>query len=169
MRGGGTSQAGQAIGDGLSVDTSKYFNRMLEVNAAERWARVEPGIVLDELNAALTPHSLRFAPDISTASRATVGGMMANNSSGARSVLYGKTIDHVLEQHVVLSDGIARHTSGRSRRRSSSALCRRQTLEAACYREVRRLASEHADGNRAALPEDSAPRRRLQPRCVRRP
>ena len=75
------------------------------MNAAERWARVEPGIVLDELNAQLKPHGLRFAPDISTASRATIGGMMANNSSGARSVLYGKTIDHVLEQDVVLSDG----------------------------------------------------------------
>src|SRR5688500_16168440 len=105
MRGGGTSQAGQAIGSGVIVDTSKYFNRLLEVNVEERWARVEPGIVLDELNAALREHGLRFAPDISTASRATLGGMMANNSAGARSVLYGKTIDHVLEQHVVLADG----------------------------------------------------------------
>jgi FAD/FMN-containing dehydrogenase len=87
MRGGGTSQAGQAIGAGVIVDTSKYFNRLLEVNAAEHWARVEPGIVLDELNARLKPHGLRFAPDISAASRATLGGMMANNSSGARSVL----------------------------------------------------------------------------------
>ena len=87
MRGGGTSQAGQAIGRGLIVDTSKYLNRLLEVRTEERWARVEPGIVLDELNAALKPHGLRFAPDVSTASRATVGGMMANNSSGARSVL----------------------------------------------------------------------------------
>src|SRR5579872_1459881 len=101
MRGGGTSQAGQAIGEGIQVDTSKYYNRLLEVNAAERWARVEPGIVL---NAQMAPLGLRFAPDISTASRATIGGMMANNSSGARSVLYGKTIDHVLEQTVVLAD-----------------------------------------------------------------
>ena len=105
MRGGGTSQAGQAIGEGIVVDTSKYFHRLLEVNAKERWVRVEPGIVLDELNAQLAGLGLRFAPDISTASRATVGGMMANNSSGARSVLYGKTIDHVLEQVVMLSDG----------------------------------------------------------------
>src|SRR5204863_4292037 len=82
---------------------------LLEVNVTERWARVEPGIVLDELNAQLKPHNLRFAPDISTASRATVGGMMANNSSGARSVLYGKTIDHVVEQQVVLSDGSLAH------------------------------------------------------------
>ena len=85
MRGGGTSQAGQAIGEGLQVDISKYYNQILEVNVAERWVRVEPGIVLDELNAQFKPHGLRFAPDISTASRATIGGMMANNSSGARS------------------------------------------------------------------------------------
>src|SRR5438270_6595553 len=103
-RGGGTSQAGQAIGAGIQVDTSKYLHRVLEVNAAERWAWIEPGVVLDELNAQLKPSGLRFAPDISTASRATVGGMIANNSSGARSVLYGKTIDHVLELQVVLSD-----------------------------------------------------------------
>ena len=143
MRGGGTSQAGQAIGAGLQVDTSKYFNRLLEVNVDERWARVEPGIVLDELNAALRPHGLRFAPDISTASRATIGGMMANNSSGARSVLYGKTIDHVLEQDVVLSDGI-RGALRAARPVELDAICRGDTLEAACYREVRRLAREHA-------------------------
>ena len=143
MRGGGTSQAGQAIGEGLQVDTSKYFNRLLEVNAAERWARVEPGIVLDELNAALRPHNLRFAPDISTASRATVGGMMANNSSGARSVMYGKTIDHVLEQELVLSDGSVAQFRPLDRA-AVDAICRQQTLEAACYREVRTLAATHA-------------------------
>ena len=75
MRGGGTSQAGQAIGAGIQIDTSKYYNRILEVNAEQRWARVEPGIVLDELNAHLAPLGLRFAPDISTASRATIGGI----------------------------------------------------------------------------------------------
>src|SRR3954454_22108612 len=108
-RGGGTSQAGQAIGAGIQLDTSKYLNRLLELNAAERWAWIEPGLVLDELNAQLKPHGLRFAPDISTASRATVGGMIANNSSGARSVLYGKTIDHVLELRVLLADGSEAH------------------------------------------------------------
>lgn len=109
MRGGGTSQAGQAIGEGLQVDTSKYYNRILELNTEEQWVRVEPGIVLDELNAALRPHGLRFAPDVSTASRATIGGMIANNSSGARSVLYGKTIDHVLELDVVWANGETTH------------------------------------------------------------
>ena len=135
LRGGGTSQAGQAIGEGLIIDTSKYFNRILEVNVEERWARVEPSIVLDELNAALKPHNLRFAPDISTASRATVGGMMANNSAGARSVLYGKTIDHVLEQTVLLADGsIVHFHDGPGNERA-------QELK----REVSRIALENAN------------------------
>jgi FAD/FMN-containing dehydrogenase/Fe-S oxidoreductase len=139
-RGGGTSQAGQAIGAGIQLDTSKYLNRVLEVNPAERWAWIEPGVVLDELNAQLKAHGLRFAPDISTASRATVGGMIANNSSGARSVMYGKTIDHVLEMHVVLSDGSVAHF----RPLNASALaaaCAGTTLEASCYRAVRELAT----------------------------
>ena len=143
MRGGGTSQAGQAIGAGLIIDTSKYLNRMLDLNVEERWARVEPGIVLDELNAQLKPHALRFAPDISTASRATLGGMMANNSSGARSVLYGKTIDHVLEQEVVLSDGSVTRF-GPLTPVELDAICAGEGLEAECYRVVRRLAQEHA-------------------------
>jgi FAD/FMN-containing dehydrogenase/Fe-S oxidoreductase len=143
MRGGGTSQAGQAIGAGVVVDTSKYFNRVLEVNVHERWARLEPGIVLDDLNAALAPHKLRFAPDISSASRATVGGMLANNSAGARSVVYGKTIDHVIDLHVLLSDGslIWCRALDTAELESEST---GDTLEAACYREVRRLAAEHA-------------------------
>jgi FAD/FMN-containing dehydrogenase/Fe-S oxidoreductase len=138
LRGGGTSQAGQAIGPGLQADTSKYYNQILELNADELWVRVQPGIVLDELNAALRPHGLRFAPDVSTASRATIGGMIANNSSGARSVLYGKTIDHVLELEVVLSDGsIAQLAAGLDPPENS--------FEAQCHRTVHRLASEHAD------------------------
>ncbi|MCC7180668.1 MAG: FAD-binding protein [Acidobacteria bacterium] len=104
-RGGGTSQAGQAIGAGVVIDTSKYLNRILAIDPDARTARVQPGVVLDELNAALKPHNLRFAPDVSSSSRATIGGMTANNSSGARSVIYGKTIDHVRELEVVLSDG----------------------------------------------------------------
>lgn len=142
MRGGGTSQAGQAIGRGLIVDTSKYFNRLLELNVAERWARVEPGIVLDELNASLAPHGLRFAPDISTASRATLGGMMANNSAGARSVYYGKTIDHVLEQHVILSDGSVAWLRPLDAIGLERA-CLGDSLEAVCYREVRDAARRH--------------------------
>jgi FAD/FMN-containing dehydrogenase/Fe-S oxidoreductase len=142
-RGGGTSQAGQAIGSGLILDTSKYLNRLLEVNVAERWARVEPGLVLDDLNARLRPSGLRFAPDLSSASRATVGGMMANNSSGARSIVYGKTIDHVLEQRVVLSDGRIAHL----RPLAPAALAAAQAgegVEARACRELPRLARDHA-------------------------
>src|SRR4029450_9490283 len=121
----------------------KYFNRILEVNPAGRWARVEPGVVLDELNAALRPHNLRFPPDISPATRAPSGGMMANNSAGARSVLYGKTIDPVLEQHVVLSDGSLAHFRPLEPCQLDD-LCARDTLEGTCYREVRRTVREHA-------------------------
>ncbi|MCE2513723.1 MAG: FAD-binding protein [Acidobacteria bacterium] len=143
-RGGGTSQAGQAIGAGLQLDTSKYLNRLLEVNVEERWARVEPGIVLDELNAQLAPHRLRFAPDISTASRATIGGMISNNSSGARSVRYGKTIDHVLDLHVALADGSVAHFRPLNGA-ELDAVCAAPTFEGGCYRTVRRLAARHAD------------------------
>ena len=125
------------------MDTSKYLNRLLEVNAGERWARVEPGIVLDELNAQLKPHGLRFAPDISTASRATVGGMMANNSSGARSVFYGKTIDHVLEQEVMLADGSVTRFAPLSPEQLEER-CAGPGLESECYRTVRRLSRELA-------------------------
>ena len=143
-RGGGTSQAGQAIGSGLQLDTARFFNRVLEVDPAERWARIEPGIVLDELNAHLAPHRLRFAPDISTANRATVGGMISNNSSGARSVLYGKTIDHVLDLHVALSDGSIAHLRPLAPD-ALEAACAADTLEGACYRMLRRLGPAHAD------------------------
>jgi FAD/FMN-containing dehydrogenase len=149
MRGGGTSQAGQAIGEGLQIDISKYFNQVLEVNVEERWARVQPGIVLDELNAQLKPHGLRFAPDISTASRATIGGMVANNSSGARSVVYGKTIDHVLGMEVVLSDGsVARFEDADPDVRSQG-----DSLEAECYRTVRRVARGCASEVEARFPK----------------
>jgi FAD/FMN-containing dehydrogenase/Fe-S oxidoreductase len=142
-RGGGTSQAGQAIGPGVILDCSKYFNRVLEINAAERWARVQPGCVLDELNAQAAAHKLQFAPDISTASRATLGGMIANNSSGTHSIIHGKTIDHVLELRVVLSDGRvidARPLAGAV----LDARCRQEDLEGRCYRVARELAAEHA-------------------------
>ncbi len=144
MRGGGTSQAGQAIGAGLVVDTSKYFNRLLTVNAEEQWARVEPGLVLDELNAVLRPHGLRFAPDVSTASRATIGGMMANNSSGARSLVYGKTIDHVAAQEVLLSDGSIVRASTMTEEEFAGATAG-DSLFARGARIVRGLARRHAD------------------------
>jgi len=152
MRGGGTSQAGQAIGEGLQIDCSKHLNALIEVNPEERWCRVEPGIVLDELNARLKPYGLRFAPDISTASRATIGGMMANNSAGARSVLYGKTIDHVLEQKVVLADG----SQACFRPLTPAELfraCQGDSLEARAYRAVRDIAASSRAEVEARFPK----------------
>jgi FAD/FMN-containing dehydrogenase/Fe-S oxidoreductase len=142
-RGGGTSQAGQSIGAGLVLDTSKHLNKILEINADEKWARVQPGVVLDELNAELRPFNLRFAPDVSSASRATVGGMMANNSSGARSVLYGKTLDHVREQRVVLSDGQVAHLRPLTAAQFDEA-SRGDSIEARAYRAVPELGRRHA-------------------------
>lgn len=144
LRGGGTSQAGQSINHGILLDTSKYLNRLLELNAGQQWARVEPGIVLDELNALLQPSGLRFPIDISSSSRACLGGMIANNSSGARSVLYGLTADHVLELDVVLSDGAVTRLRPLSAEELEAA-CHGDTLEAAGYRTVRRLAAECRD------------------------
>jgi FAD/FMN-containing dehydrogenase/Fe-S oxidoreductase len=142
-RGGGTSQAGQAIGAGVILDCSRYFHRVLEINAAERWARVQPGCVLDDLNRQAAVHGLQFAPDISTANRATIGGMIANNSSGTHSVIHGKTIDHVLELRMVLADGSvidARPLTGAE----LEARCRQDDLEGRSYRTARQLAREHA-------------------------
>jgi FAD/FMN-containing dehydrogenase/Fe-S oxidoreductase len=142
-RGGGTSQAGQCIGAGVILDCSKHYNAILEVNTDERWARVQPGCVLDDLNAAVKPHGLQFAPDLSTSNRATIGGMIANNSSGTHSLIYGKTIDHVLELKVALADGTA--TSARPLDETElEARCAESDLEGACYRTVRRLAASHA-------------------------
>ena len=104
-RGGGTSLAGQTVGAALVLDFSKHMNRLLELDAGQRWARVEPGLVRDELNARLAEHGLCFAPDPATSSRANVGGMIGNNSSGTKSILYGKTIDHVHGLDVLLADG----------------------------------------------------------------
>jgi FAD/FMN-containing dehydrogenase/Fe-S oxidoreductase len=140
MRGGGTSQAGQAIGEGVVIDTSKYFDRVLEIDEAERWVRVEPGVVLDELNAQLAPLGMRFAPDISTAGRATIGGMIANNSAGARSVLYGITLHHVLALTVLLADG----SIAEFREIPRAEVPFGGSLEARCYATVLRLAAEHA-------------------------
>ena len=142
-RGGGTSQAGQSIGPGVILDLSKYCNRILETNAAEGWVRVEPGCVLDDLNQHVRPFGLQFAPDISTANRATIGGMVANNSSGTHSVILGKTIDHVLELKVLLADGSI--INARSLDDAEwEAKCGQTNLEGAGYSAIRRLASEHA-------------------------
>jgi len=104
-RGGGTSQCGQTVNESLVIDCSKYLNRIIDLDVANRRCVVEPGIVLDDLNRALKPHGLWFPVDISTASRATIGGMTGNNSCGARSLRYGNTRENVISVEAILADG----------------------------------------------------------------
>ena len=104
-RAAGTSIAGQVVGSGIVVDISRYMNRILEINADERWVRVQPGVVRDELNIALKPYKLFFSPETSTSNRCCIGGMVGNNSCGTHSLVYGSTRHHVLALKGLLSDG----------------------------------------------------------------
>ena len=151
-RGGGTSLGGQAVGRSIQVDFSRHMNRILEVNVEERWARIQPGVVLDELNAHLKPMGLLFAPDVSPSNRANVGGMIGNNSCGSHSIIYGKTIDHVLELNVVLSDGtetVFKPVGDREYGEKSGM----GGLEGRIYREIRRIAYENRDEIEARYPK----------------
>lgn len=104
-RGSGTSLSGQTVAAALVIDCSKYLNRILEIDTDRKLVRVEPGVVLDQLNSALKPHGLQFGPDVATSNRANIGGMIGNNSAGSRSIRQGKVVDHVRELRVVLADG----------------------------------------------------------------
>lgn len=104
-RGAATSTTGASLNKGLIIDTSKYLNRVIEINKEEKWVRVEPGVIQDDLNLLLSEHGFRLGPDTSSGSRATIGGMIANNSSGARSLKFGTTYDAVMELKLLLSDG----------------------------------------------------------------
>ena len=101
----GTSLAGQVVGNGIVVDVSKYFIEIVEFNKEERWVRVQPGVILDELNMFLKPYGLFFGPETSTSSRCMIGGMVGNNACGSHSIIYGTTRDHTLATKVILSDG----------------------------------------------------------------
>jgi FAD/FMN-containing dehydrogenase/Fe-S oxidoreductase len=143
-RGGGTSLSGQTVGHAIHLDFSKYMNNVLELNCEERWVRIQPGVVQDELNAYLHPYGFLLGPDTASSSRATLGGMIGNNSAGAHSILYGKTIDHILELTVVLSDGdeaLLHPVNPEMLGRQSSG----NGLENRICRQIQTLAAEHGD------------------------
>jgi FAD/FMN-containing dehydrogenase/Fe-S oxidoreductase len=151
-RGGGTSLAGQAVGHSLVLDFSKYMQHVLEVNQDELWCRVQPGLVQDELNAHVRSIGLQFGPDTSTSNRATLGGMIGNNSAGAHSLTYGKTLDHVLELTVLLADGgevILKDLTPAELEAKSRA----ENVEGRIYREIQRLAAQHKDEILARYPK----------------
>ena len=104
-RAAGTSLAGQTVGEGIIVDCSRYLNQITEINTEERWALVEPGVIRNELNHHLTGTGLFFGPITATATRATIGGMVGNNSAGTNSIVYGTTRDKIIEVSGVLSNG----------------------------------------------------------------
>src|SRR3989454_9611657 len=104
-RGAGTSLVGNAIGEGLIVEFSRYNRQITELDLEKRSVRVGAGVVLDQLNDFLKPRGFCFGPDVATSSRATLGGMIANNSSGARCPIYGTTADHVISLEIVMADG----------------------------------------------------------------
>lgn len=138
----GTSLAGQVVGNGIVVDVSKHFTQILELNAEEKWVRVQPGVIRDELNLFLRPHGLFFGPETSTANRAMIGGMVGNNSCGSNSVVYRSTREHVKEIKALLSDGSESHF-GPTGLDTFHAKCEGTGLEATLYRHIRSTLSNY--------------------------
>lgn len=134
-RAAGTSLAGQCVGNGIVVDISKYLNKIIEFNQEEKWIRVQPGVVRDELNAFLKPHGLFFSSITSTANRAMIGGMVGNNSCGTTSIVYGSTRDHVLEMRTILSNGTIA-TFGSITREAFFEKKEKQSLEGEIYQHI---------------------------------
>jgi FAD/FMN-containing dehydrogenase/Fe-S oxidoreductase len=150
-RGGGTSLTGQTVNHALVLDFSRSMNQVLEVNAEEGWARVQPGLVQDELNHHVRPQGLLFGPDTSTSNRATLGGMLGNNSGGSHSIAYGLTVDHVIEMTALLADG-TRVVLGEVTGEECAARAARAGAEGRIYREVARIREAYADEIRARFP-----------------
>lgn len=143
-RGGGSSLAGQAIGEALILDFSRHMDQILDLNPEEKTVTAQPGVVLGSLNRRLAAHKLTFGPDPASAERATIGGVLGNNATGAHSILYGMAHDHLLEAETILSDGtcalLKEHRNG-----SLSAFLQRKTLESSIYRELPKILDRYQD------------------------
>ena len=156
----GTSLAGQVVGNGIVVDVSKYFTKIIELNKEEGWVRVEPGVIRDELNLFLKPYGLFFGPETSTANRAMIGGMVGNNSCGSNSVIYKSTREHLLEVTAFLSDGseVVFNTISND---DFHAKCELTTLEGTIYKSLRSMLSNYDNQQeiRKEFPKKSIVRR----------
>lgn len=159
-RAAGTSLAGQVVGEGIVVDISKYWTRVLELNVAEKWVRIQPGVIRDELNQFLKPHGLMFAPETSTSNRCMIGGMAGNNSCGVHSLIHGSTRDHVLEIKALLSDG-SEAIFGPLDRDAFERKAEGESLEARLYRKIRDILEdpENASAIRQNYPRPDIRRR----------
>ncbi|MDA3890812.1 MAG: FAD-binding protein [Salinivirgaceae bacterium] len=159
-RAAGTSLAGQVVGNGIVVDISKNLTKILELDTHDEWVRVEPGVILDELNSFLVPHQLFFGPEASTANRCMIGGMVGNNACGLHAVVYGTTRDHLLEVSGFLSDGsfVNFHPLLKD---EFEEKCHLNNLEGVIYKDIRdTLSNEH---NQKEI-KDNYP----EPRLIRR-
>ena len=156
----GTSLAGQVVGNGIVVDVSKNFTQILEFNKEERWIRVQPGVIRDELNLFLKPHGLFFGPETSTANRAMIGGMVGNNSCGSNSVVYRSTREHLLEVNALLSDG-SEVVFKSLTLDEFHAKCELNSLEGSIYKSVRSLLGnyENQEEIRKEFPKPTVERR----------
>jgi FAD/FMN-containing dehydrogenase/Fe-S oxidoreductase len=152
-RGGGTSLAGQACNAALVLDFSKYMNRVIAIDPGARAAQVEPGVVQSHLNAALAAHGLFFAPDPSTKDRCTIGGMIGNNSCGAHSAAYGKTVDNLEALEVLLYDGTRLSLTGAVDDPQLDGIMARGGREGDLYSRLRQLRDQSADAVRAHFPK----------------
>ena len=159
-RAAGTSLGGQVVGKGIVVDISNNFNKIIELNQEEKWVRVEPGVVLDELNMWLSRYELFFGPETSTSSRCMIGGMLGNNSCGSHSILFGSTRDHTLEVNAILSDGSDAHFKPLSKDEFEEK-CLLKNLEGEIYRNIKEMLSDtkNADGIRKEFPRREINRR----------
>ena len=151
-RGSATSLAGQTTNHALVIDFTKYFNNILSIQPDQNYAIVQPGVVRDQLNQACKQYGLYFAPDPATTSRATIGGMIANNSSGTKSIKYGKTIDHVISMRVLLMDGTFLDVNTLSPK-DWEAKCHQKDREGEIYRAFRKIIYEHSSAIEAAYPK----------------
>src|SRR5690242_6099456 len=151
-RGGGTSLAGQCCNVAVVMDMSKYLNRILELDPEKKTARVEPGCVLDNLRDAAEKHHLTFAPDPSTHTHNTLGGMIGNNSCGVHSVMGGKTVDNVIELDVLLYDG-TRMTVGKTDDAEFARIVAAGGRRGEIYARLKSLADREADQIRLRYPK----------------
>ena len=159
-RAAGTSLAGQVVGSGIIVDISKYLNKIIEVNVDEKWVKVQPGVVLDELNIFLQQYKLFFGPETSTSNRCMIGGMVGNNACGAHSLIYGSTRDHLLEVTGYLSDG-SKVTFGEVNQEQFEAKCVGTSLENKVYQQIKTILNnkENQQNIRNDYPEYGLKRR----------
>jgi FAD/FMN-containing dehydrogenase/Fe-S oxidoreductase len=151
LRAGGTSLAGQVVSSGIIIDISRHMNKILEVNKEEMWVRVEPGVVLDELNMKLKEYGLFFGPETSTSNRCNIGGMVGNNACGSHSIIYGSTRDHTLEVRSLLSDG-SEVVFCPVNKETFNSKCNQNNLEGDIYKNIKNILTD--DVNRRSIIND---------------